>query len=632
MALHLDPPLTPRQGVTLNVLGICRISTVHQDLRSLEDQEALLRRYVADHYDGPATFQMIKSQSSGEYLDRRELVEAEERIEGRSIDLVIAEDLARVCRRNYAVTMCELCEDCDTRLIAINDHIDTGRPDWPMNAMFSALRHESANKDTSLRISRSLRHRFTKGGIVQTVIYGYIKPPDCRSDADLRKDPTAEPIYDEMFRRLDDGAPYAEIADWLNELEIRPGPYCRSDRWTVASVARVVHNPILKGVRVRNRKKSRRINKTGRRRSVKAPPEERLERHCPHLAFIEPERYDRVIALLKRRNSRYRRRGTDGRDARKDVPRKRTRWPGQHLHCGVCGRLYRYGGHGQTDHLMCGGAYDYECWNAVTADGPKAAEKLAAAVLREIRTLADFDGVFADLVRAEVERVHASQSGRLQELDRRRATLQRQLANIRAALREAGPSRALIDELRELETELDRVGDERAELDRLPRQVVAIPPLDEVKARALEACGSLARGSPEFGRLMRRLIPRIDVSPHRLCDGGHPVLRARLTLDLVALMPEARGLEDLSEVLRRELVVDLFDPPQREAHRLQILAGKAAGLTERQIAERVGITQPAVQRAAALARKMGELGRDDPYVLLTEPPDDYANIPPEDRE
>jgi len=36
----------------------------------------------------------------------------------------------------------------------------------------------------------------------------------------------------------------------------------------------VTYNPILKGVRVRNRTVSRRENSTGRRKSVKAPPEE----------------------------------------------------------------------------------------------------------------------------------------------------------------------------------------------------------------------------------------------------------------------------------------------------------------------------------------------------------------------
>jgi hypothetical protein len=64
-------------------------------------------------------------------------------------------------------------------------------------------------------------------------------------------------------------------------------------------VTQLIHNPILKGMRVRNKKMSRRVNKTGRRRAVDAPPAERLERHCPHLAFIEPQRYDRLERFTK---------------------------------------------------------------------------------------------------------------------------------------------------------------------------------------------------------------------------------------------------------------------------------------------------------------------------------------------
>jgi DNA invertase Pin-like site-specific DNA recombinase len=621
----LDPPLTSRQGVTLRVLIICRISTEHQDPRSLADQEALLRRHVADCYDGPADVHVIASRGSGERLDRAELLAAEDRIERGEFDLVLAEDLGRVCRRNHAVGFCELCEDVDTRFIALNDQLDTGRPDWRMNALFAAFRHESANKDTALRIRRSLRHRFEKGGVVQTTIYGYVKPPGAKSDAELSKDPAAEAVYDAMFRRLEDGATFAEVADWLNAGGVSPGPYCRSGRWDVAMVARVVRNPILKGVRVRNKKMSRRVNKTGQHRSVAAPPEERLERVCPHLAFIDPERFDRVNALLVRRNAKYRR-GKDGVDPRQGVAKKRTRWPGQHLHCGVCGRLYRYGGHGQTDHLMCAGAYEYACWNGATADGPLAARTLSGAVLDAIRALPDSDATFQAMVAAEVERLRAAQGGRLDELDARLAKLDRQLANVRSALREAGPSKALIDDLKQLEAGREQLLGERAELERVPRRVIAIPPPGELKRLALEALAGLAADAPEFGRLMKRLIPRIEVFPFRLCDGGRVVLRARFALDLVALVPDARALAGLADVLRRELVVDLFDPPQRVAYRERVLALKADGLTERQIATRLGITQPAVQRAAALNREMERRGLADPYVRLIEPPDDDGRL------
>ena len=626
MVVRLDPPLKPRRGGILYVLLICRISTVHQDPLSLEDQEALLRRYLAEHYDGQVVIvRVIATQDSGESLDRPELAEAESLVEGRTIDLVLVEDLGRICRRNYAFTFCELAQDHDTRVIALNDHVDTGRGDWQMNALFTTFKHEASNRDTAHRIRRTLRNRFTQGGIVQTTIYGYIKPPGTKSDAELRKDPAAGPIYEEVFRRLEDGASYSEISDWLNGREIPPGPSCRSGRWDSAMVARIVRNPILKGVRQRNRKMSRRINKTGRRRSIDAPPEELLERVCPHLAFIEPARFDRVNALLARRNARFRR-GKDGIDPRKDVPRKRTRWPGQHLHCGICGRLYRYGGHGQTDHLMCGGAYDYTCWNGVTADGPLAARKLADAVLQAVRALPDFDPAFQTMVAEEVERLRGVQGGRRDLLESRQTSIDRQLANVRAALREAGPSPSLIEDLRQLEAQRDGVLGELADLDRVPKQMISIPPPAELKQRALDAFATLAADSPEFGRLMRQLIPRIAVFPHRLVDGGRIVLRARFPLDLVALVPEARGLAGLSEVLRRDLAVDLFEPPQRVAFREPILALKAQGRTEREIAAQLKITQVAVQRAAALTRLMNLQNLDDPYLPLTVPPDDDSKL------
>ena len=305
MTSHLDPPLVPRHGRTLNVLGICRISTEHQDQKSLGDQEALLRRFVQEHYDGPVHWTIIAGRGSGEYLDRKELAQAEELIESRTLDLVVAEDLARLCRRVKAYEICEVAQDCGTRLIAINDHVDTARDDWHLGALFSVFRHESYTRDTGKRIRRTLRNRFTQGGVVQSVIYGYVKPPGARTDADLRKDEAAGPVYDAWFRMLEEGASYSEVADWLNARGIRPGPACRSDHWDVARVRGATLNPILKGVRVRNKKMSKRVNKTGRPRSVDAPAEERLERSVPHLAFIEPERYDRVVALLARRNAKF---------------------------------------------------------------------------------------------------------------------------------------------------------------------------------------------------------------------------------------------------------------------------------------------------------------------------------------
>ena len=55
-------------------------------------------------------------------------------------------------------------------------------------------------------------------------------------------------------------------------------------------------------------------------------------------------------------------------------------------------------------------------------------------------------------------------------------------------------------------------------------------------------------------------------------------------------------------------------------------------MTEREAAERLGITKTAAQHAAVLDRLMRRLGLTDPYVRLTQPPTDYpkaaALLPP----
>jgi site-specific DNA recombinase len=334
---------------------------------------------------------MIAGSGSGERLDRKEYKRAKRRVRSNKFDLVLTEDIGRIVRRMHAMLFCELCEDHGTRLIAINDAIDTAQEGWEFSSFFASFRHTTYNRDIALRIRRSLRNRFSDGLVFQIPIFGYIKPKSEVPDSAVSKDPAAEPIYDEWFRRLEEGASYAEIADWLKASGVPVGPYCRSKEWTGKMVRRITHNPTLKGLRERNRKKSKRVNRTGRHHSVNAPIEELLERWCPHLAFIEPERYDRVIAMLAERNGKYTAGTGPSGDPRRGRPKKRTLWPGQHVTCGICGRLYRYGGHGQNDHLMCRGAYEYKCWNGITVDGPITRQKMADAILAKLESLPEFE-------------------------------------------------------------------------------------------------------------------------------------------------------------------------------------------------------------------------------------------------
>ena len=242
---------------------------------------------------------------------------------------------------------------------------------WRDAAFFASYFYEKENQDKSLRIKERLRARFLAGGALPNIIFGYVKPMGAKTDNDLRKDPVAEPILKEWFRRLDeDNASYSEIADWLNTQSVPTSQSCRKPKWDCHLVSQITHNPILKGIRYHNKRKSRRINISGRYKTEKAPPEDLLERHVPHLAFFDSEYYDRVLAKLDARNAKYRRAGRGEADPCQNRPKKRVRFPGQALYCNICGRLYVFGGHGQKDHLVCSGAREYRCWNSITADGP----------------------------------------------------------------------------------------------------------------------------------------------------------------------------------------------------------------------------------------------------------------------
>jgi hypothetical protein len=72
-------------------------------------------------------------------------------------------------------------------------------------------------------------------------------------------------------------------------------------------------------------------------------------------------------------------------------------------------------------------------------------------------------------------------------------------------------------------------------------------------------------------------------------------------------------------ILHQRLTVDLFDPPQRAHFRTQVVEMRAAGIREREIAKRLGITKTAAQRAAALDRVMRSLGLSEPYLAVLEP-------------
>jgi site-specific DNA recombinase len=624
----LQPPLVARNGHTLEVLITCRVSSPgpgKQDIRSNDDQEAMHRKWLSEYTNLPYQVTVLAGSGSGESLERNEYPQLRNHVESNRFDLLLTEDLGRIVRRMHAHLFCELCVDHGVRLIALNDVVDTAQEGWQDRSIFSAWHHERSNRDTSQRIKRTHRSRFIQGGCASLPIFGYRKGDGAKSDADWERVLEAETIYREWFDRLDRGMSYAEIADWLNESGISPGPYCRLKRWDCAMVTRITHNWILKGLRFRNKRKTRRNNASGIYKSEKADPSELLTRSVPDLAFFDAAYYDRVVAKADTRNAKYRRNGKGEVDPCANRSRKRVRFPGQIIDCGICGRQFVFGGHGQKDHLMCEGARQHRCWNGLTVDGPLATQKITDAVFAQIELLQDFNPEFMARVNAEVLKQDSDRELCLQELSAKIANVEREIANMIKFIRGGDESQSVRIELHQLEEQQRQWQYTRDELEKTPSRAIVMPTAYQIKQLAHEAFRDLIRDSYEFGMCLRSLTGRIVVRPVRSIDGGHIGLRAEFRLRLANLVSDQRLYKALQRPLESALTLDLFDSPQRIAFREQIRELRRTK-TEHAAAQELGITVTAAQRAAALDRLMQQQGRSDPYVLLTEPPCDYGKL------
>ena len=604
------PP--PKSGGQHLLLGVCRISTDRQNEMCLGDQRALYDGWAKIEYPDGYEMEEISSRDSGEALDRAEFLDLTERIESGRYDCVVTEDLGRIARRIHAVLLCEAGEDSRTRIVAINDRVDTFVSGWKQNAMFASMRHESYNEDTSLRIRRSLKGRFATGKLPLRLIAGYESDgPGCLEE-NCHKKPEAIAIYDEWFDRLDRGQSFAQIADWLNEIQFPVGPNVRKADWNGTLVGQVTRNPLLKGLRIQNKRVSMRTNRTGRRKSVKADDDQIQEREVPHLAFIEPTRYDRILRKVKERNSKYVNGIAKANNSLTGRTRKDTRWPAQQLRCGICGRNFVLGGHGRKDRMMCDGARRYQCWNAMTIDRPDLAMAIADRVRREIVELPEFDANWEEQLRIEASRLSCSKATKLEQLQKDRDKKIREVENLAKAIANGSSSEALFRLLSETESRVRLLTDACQETESQMQETIVIPTADQIREICDSTFLNLAVESREFGDVMREVVSDLFVLPYRLIDGGHIEPRCRFTLNLSCL-DEIQMPNDVSQ-LQTSCHVDLTKSPQRVEFMSRVTSLRRNGMSFRNIAAELGITMPAAQYAAKLQRLMDSLAITDPWA------------------
>lgn len=611
--------VSPRFGDKLTVGVVARITgRPNQKEQSLEDQVAHARSVVAEIYRGDVDLRVVATVGKGEYLGRPELAEIEAIIRSRELDLLICEDLGRIVRGIEAVRLVGIAVDHGVRVIAPNDGFDTINPNFEQDAMRASEGHVAHNAHTSKRISQKQMNRFLEhGGSIPREILGYDVAGDAKYYDQWSKVEAATPVYVEWFQMLEGGGNFSDVARWLNKKGIPTGPYADNLLWDGRAVGRVTRNPILKGLATRGRKRSVKHHESGRRRPV-CNPEGPKTRDFPHLAHIEPATWDRVNALMTERNAGLGRKPRRGRDPRAGVSRKSTLWPGQHVVCGVCGRIFYWGGHGANGQLMCSGARDYKCWVGASFNGADAAKKISAALLRAVESLPGFDEELKAKLETEAALQSTARLGELKALEADASHVRRVIDNLAKSIGEMGGSKTLQEKLSEAEQKQALLERRRHQLSRVDTAPVLLPPLEVVKANARTILGSEDFADDQFRRTMRQLLPKIEIFPCRLLDGGAVRLRAISTIQLVPLAPDHRRALELLPA--QVITIDLFDSVQRAAYGARVVAMRQSGRTEKAVADALGLTITAAQRAKTLHARARAEGRTDAYVYIKEPP------------
>jgi hypothetical protein len=248
---------------------------------------------------------------------------------------------------------------------------------------------------------------------------------------------------------------------------------------------------------------------------------------------------------------------------------------------------------------------------------------------QELFALTGFETQYQELIRQASVNIGSKDAATAQQIQADEKALARRKANVLAALRETGPHSLLKEELDAItnaELELKR-SIERFNALRQKTPVVPVS-TDDLRSTFQRTFESLAADSYEFADALRKLVDGFWVYLVQLCDGGHLLPRAKVILALDRLLPDMARVPGMAELLRREIDIDLFDPPQRARIRPQVVELRGKGVTERAIVEMIPEkpTLAAVQDSMALHREMVAKGLSSPYVIIHDPPEGYSKL------
>ena len=279
---------------------------------SLENQEKLVRDYIADQQDMRLYRLYIDNGATGTVFERPAFDEMMQDMKDGKINCIVVKDLSRL-GRNYLEAgnyLEQIFPFFRVRFISITDGYDSNSPDVTDESLIIPLKNiinEGYAKDISLKITTSFESRKKQGQFMgRYPVYGYLKDPANKNH--LIVNPETCGIVKRIFQMRDSGMALGAIASQLNAEGIpSPARYLwikglskeerhQDSYWDRINVKRLLTNKMYLGILVYGKERSSFAKGIKRQR---VPESEWKYVPNAHEAIIDQELFDSVQKKLE---------------------------------------------------------------------------------------------------------------------------------------------------------------------------------------------------------------------------------------------------------------------------------------------------------------------------------------------
>ena len=340
----------------------------------IEKQSILNREYISKCPDMIYVAEFIDDGKSGTDFSREGFENMMKEIMEGHIDCIVVKDLSRL-GRNYIDTedyITKIFPFLNTRLIAINDDIDTAAPEFEEKMLQMRLKN-LINDLYAKQVSQNVGQAFDKlgeKGMFHGPVppYGYLINNDDPKKRFLVIDKAAADVVREIFTRYLKGDSLYAITKYLNEDHILPpmrhfsdlglfrsNRHVKESKWYKSTVRLILENPAYCGCLVK-RKHNGSLYKGIPHHKI--PKEEWGLIYDRHEAVISVAEYNAARKLLETRKIE-----SEKREAASASARKKNIYAGK-MRCGCCGkplmRSYYLNRKGERNYYQCCEGYKYK--------------------------------------------------------------------------------------------------------------------------------------------------------------------------------------------------------------------------------------------------------------------------------